>query len=439
MPLARVSGAASGFDVNGLVNELMQAERQPLARLQQRTNDIGEVDSAWQDVASRIQDLRGSSRDLTRDGLESFTTTTSSDEGVATATATGQAQTGATRFTVEQLAAAEQQASATVFADPAEELDAGTVTVDVGGATETVDVADGDTGADVAGALDAVDGVRAQLLDTGAGHRIVVSAEETGADGAFSLDSDVAGLGGWAQLAAAQDAELRLGDTDDAMTITRSSNQIDDVVDGVTLELQGTGDVTVGVEPDDEAAVEAAGEALGSIGETMDLLQQLTNYDADADEAGPLQGETAASRLSADLRAAVGGTVVDGNATYQTPASIGVEIDRNGNFTVDETALTAAYNDDPDEVAALLTGPDGILANVDEIASRADGAAGDIALARERLDNQRGLVDDRIQQFERRLEQREEQYFRQFSAMETAMAELQQQQSQLGMLGGGLI
>ena len=101
----------------------------------------------------------------------------------------------------------------------------------------------------------------------------------------------------------------------------------------------------------------------------------------------------------------------------------------------------------PDEVAAAggtlalgsISYSEGLSGRLLGFLKELDGENGTIQLATQRYDNQEKLVDDRIAAFDVRLALREQTLRRQFTAMETALANLQSQQSYLAGALGSLV
>lgn len=81
---------------------------------------------------------------------------------------------------------------------------------------------------------------------------------------------------------------------------------------------------------------------------------------------------------------------------------------------------------------------DGIAGAVSRRLSQAEGTEGDVARAQELLETQIGIYQDRIEDFEYRLEQREITLRRQFAAMESALAKLSSQGNWLASALPGL-
>lgn len=99
----------SGMDTDGMVEEIMEAQRAPVTRMEERIDTYEEERAAWQEVGRRIGNLQEAARLLF--GFENpfnDRVASSNDERVLTASAERNAPEGTTRVTVEQLAEADR-------------------------------------------------------------------------------------------------------------------------------------------------------------------------------------------------------------------------------------------------------------------------------------------------------------------------------------------
>nr|WP_256372730.1 flagellar filament capping protein FliD [Roseibium sp. RKSG952] len=210
-----------------------------------------------------------------------------------------------------------------------------------------------------------VTGVSASVIQVDDGDfRLVLSGTETGQ--AIQI-SDVSGthdigeaLGLIAdssgtiknELQAAQDAVITL----DGITITRDSNTIDDVLDGVTLNLyQETGtDNSISVEiASDLTSIKSAitnfVDAYNAYREFA-LTQQEVTTGGGASSESTLFGDSTLRSANRDISGALG-TVIDGN----TMAFLGLSYDSSNYLVYDEDTLNDALLNNLDEVEKMLT------------------------------------------------------------------------------------
>ena len=469
-------GLASGLDTQAMMNAMLRAERAPIERMEQRKAEHKETDEAWSQVASKLSGLRDATEPLSGDdAFDDFVQATSSDEDVATARATGPDASGSHRFDVTQLAASHQLALHQDDMSGDDSVGEGTFAVDFPhlddeDATRSIDVDDQDTTLrELASRItDELDGVSAQVVEDHESAWLLLEGTETGADQTFTITDTPAGLadGDEAQeLREAQDAELSFGE---GVEITRSSNQIDDLLEDTTIELHSEGEVEVSAGRDTDAAVEASVSFADRIVETLGTLDELSRVEQLADDdgddedevlAGPLQGDPAIRQIADGLRRTLTEPrEVDGEVI--TADDMGIEVRGLREVSIDEDALREAFETDFERAAGFFAGAaddaddqdatselasqqglaEAIGQRLDTFENSDHGVGGApsglIDRARQGIERDIDAIDLRIESHQRRLESREQTLRRQFTAMETQMAELMdmqaRMQSQLG-------
>ena len=337
--------------------------------------------------------------------------------------------------------------------------------------TLTFDASEQDDIYDVVAAINASDlGLSASYdatLD-----RLFISSRETGAQVTLSVTDDVVSVGGqarqvWADLfqlptsASGQDALFELNG---ATGLTSSTNAI--TIAGVTYQFKDVGTTTITVAQDTDVIIQAIrdfveryNQALGAINvevreqrlrDFMPLTsaqrEEMTEAEITAWEEkarqGLLQGDSLLVSIASRMRSGVSRRVDGTGSTYNTLSAIGITTGlyfEGGKLYIDETKLREALNSDPEGVEKLFTaqGPtsdtQGIairLGNalndaVDRIRSRA-GVSG-FEVDNSGLGRQIRLLDEQIARMEVRLADTEARYYRQFTLMETVLAQLSTQ------------
>ncbi|WP_028783762.1 flagellar hook-associated protein 2 [Thalassobacillus devorans] len=100
----RIGGLASGMDIDGIVKDLMKAERMPLDKMEQDKTWLTWQRDAYRDVNKQLLELDNLTLDMKLQRTFNSKTTTSSQEGAVAATATASASTGSYNVEVKQLA-----------------------------------------------------------------------------------------------------------------------------------------------------------------------------------------------------------------------------------------------------------------------------------------------------------------------------------------------
>jgi flagellar hook-associated protein 2 len=344
-----IGGLASGLDTANIVQSLLQLERRPMVALQQRQADYRKANDAWGQIVTRLSSLRTATDRLTDPSWAAKTVAGSStNDAVARVSNVTGAQTGRMAFEVTQLASSHQVRLGS-FTGADALVGQGTVTVAHGGGSWSVELTEGATVADAARALNRLEGVSAQVLRIDdQTTTILVTSSRSGAGGAMTFGGDVAGLDA-VELRAAQDAKLTIG----GLELSRSSNTVTDLYQGVELRLAGIGAVEIEVRQDLEAAT---GQVKGFVDGLNNLLNQLSTASrssAEASSRGPLAGDPLARQFALQLRGALSQVTADGGE-FSTLSQIGISLTRQGSVTLDESKLRQALAADPAAVASLL-------------------------------------------------------------------------------------
>ncbi len=361
-----IGGIASGLDTESIISQLMSIERQPVTNLQNKQARLKAVDDAWGQINTKLSSLRDAIDGLDRaNDFTNLWSTTSSNTSAVNASVSGTPSPGSVSFTVDKLASAQQMTSTTQFASADALVGGGsTFTVSTSGGTQLGSVAlDATTTlTDLASQVDAMDGVRAQVVKAGTGdYRLVLSAESTGSDGAFTISSGNAAFDvtdpsdpatDWITTPAV-DAQVTMG----GLAIKRSSNTITDLIDGVTLDLnaESTTPVTVSTTRDVDGVVKKVKALVDAANGVIGKVADLTSYDADTKKAGTLNGDSTARQIARQLRDAITTQFSSLGSTYDYAGSVGIHLERDGTVSLDESALRDALDDDFDAVTDLFT------------------------------------------------------------------------------------
>jgi flagellar hook-associated protein 2 len=226
-----------------------------------------------------------------------------------------------------------------------------------GGTDHTVTTNSDTTLAQLAADINALDiGVSASVISVdGTDYKLILSSKETGDANTFTTSGTVTSLTTMNTLQQGVDAQITLGSGASALTLSRSSNTISDLIPGATIELKNTttSAVTITTKRDIDGTVDAISKLMSEINSTLSTIAKATKYTPDSDTAGPLVGNSTARSLAIDLRAAISATLQSG-ATYPTASSVGIALNRDGTFDVDESRLRDALENDFDGVVGLL-------------------------------------------------------------------------------------
>jgi len=389
------AGIGSGLDVNGIVNQLLSVERQPLLSLDKKEAGLQAKLSAYGSLKGALSSFQTAVRGLSDLSKFQIVKATSADATVYTASASGSAVPGTYAIEVTELAQAHKLRSGG-FANTTDAVGYGTLTIqygtyDSGGNTFTLNAAKAaqtvtlsSTQNTLAGIRDAINAanidVTATIVNDGGAtpNKLVITSKDTGAANSLKItvsDNDgihtdtsglsqlaydptaVAGSGkNLTQTLAAQNATLTV---DGITSISKSSNTITDVVQGVTLNLVKKSAAGVSAALSvvrDTATVKTSVEAfVKAYNDINKSVKDLTAYNATTKQASVLQGDSSALSIQRQIRAALNNTVTFVSGSYTLLSQIGVAFQKDGTLTVDSVKLDSAISTNFNDIAALFT------------------------------------------------------------------------------------
>ncbi|MCZ6645003.1 MAG: flagellar filament capping protein FliD [SAR324 cluster bacterium] len=156
----------------------------------------------------------------------------------------------------------------------------------------------------------------------------------------------------------AQDALIRLGATGfgGGLEITNSTNELNDVIEGVRLTLVSTGEkpVTITVSGDTEKAIETIKTFSDQYNDLALLINELIKFDTDTNEAGPLLGNSDLSQIRSDLGQQIVDPVQGLPRTLNMLFALGLQLDQKGLLKFNEEELRSEIAEDFGAVANVF-------------------------------------------------------------------------------------
>lgn len=366
-------GIGSGVLTSDLVDQLVAAERRPTeVRLDQRTERTEALISAYGKLRSAVTELRLPMRQLgSADAMKSFSAT-SSGSNIDVSVDASKAARGSYSVDVVGLAESQALASTETFADrDATSIGRGTMTLQVGDKTTNITIdSSNDTLQGLANAINEANaGVSAGVIDTGDGFRLTLSADDTGTANAVKITaSEEVGAEGLARFAfdpadpegnpameqtiAATDAQMKIN----GVLITRSTNTIENVVDGLTFNLTDTGTSTVKVEQDTAAVAERVQAFVDKFNELQGTIRELSSFDSETGRGSILTGDSTVRNIQNQLKRVLT-DVIPGleGANVRSLADVGIGTDfRTGELQFDSQKFQQQLRENPDDVTALF-------------------------------------------------------------------------------------
>lgn len=442
-----VGGLISGLDTGAIIDAMVQAERVPVNLLRKTRIGVQSQISKLGSIMSKLKALGDAADGLSTVGGVLAYSASSSDESLFTANATGEAAAGSYALDVTSLAVAEKDRSAQ-FTSKYAEVTAGTLTIQTPG-SDPVDVTidAGDTLLDVVDKINASGAdVDASLIDTGSGVNLQLVAQQSGfevggaADDAITLTETTTGTSGQAlgltQITTAANAQF----TVDGLAVEQRTNDVSTVLTGLTLSLKDTGSATLTVAKDAEGAQAKVQEFVDAYNDVMDLVGKELKVTEDTDRESSLSGDWSIRQLRGDLSSKVSSAISGLSGAFTSLSRIGVTTEEGGKLKLDATEFAEALDRDPGAIADLFTdGTDGVAARFQAlVADYTDGTDGVLSQRKDALEDKTARIDKRIDSLNVRIDRTTERLQAQFTAMELAMARIQDQSGAVTALTASL-
>lgn len=466
MALITFSGLASGIDSSALIEAMLEQERTVrVIPFEKEIDKREETNSAFDELKTLLGELNTAAQAFrTLNGGAIAKNVSSSDETVLTATASNAAEAGTYSLNVSQLAKNGTFSFDDRFTSSSDAINSSinngaaavdrtvSFTVGQGANSENIDIeiTSGTSLTDfVTEFNEQSEFANASVVNTGTAsspsYAIVIQSKYEGQEkGTITLNSvgtevQTAGAGAFTTntLDQAQDLQFTLGGV--TGTITRSSNTVTDVIEGVSFTASGSGASTLSISTDTGATesllsefVEKYNAVVEFIAENDSISEEQTGSEI-TNVFGPLASTSLDDGLLSALRAALTGAGTSGR-TVNILADLGVTTQRDGTLAFDTEKFQSALADDAEGVEL-------ILGNLGESLGAVDGTIAQYTRFNGLIDEAVGSNDSRIEDLQKKIQdaesaisEREKALVAQFARLESQISQLQSQQNSLTSL-----
>lgn len=376
-------GGGSGVDTNKLVNQLVQLERAPQEqRLDRREQRLESEISGLGLLRQGVDELQNSVEALANPDTFNAKSASISDTSLMAVNALEpDAVPGNYRIKIEQVAQS-QSLSSGAYESLDSAVGTGSLTLRFGdwdggifnldseaqGATIEID----ESNNSLSGLRDAINkadiGVQASIVGqdgsyqllltgpTGASRELELSATEGTEPGlaSFNYNETQQNL---TQQQEGRDSIIRVN----GLQVTRSSNTIDDVIDGVEFDIFNSSDteeISINITEDRSMSEQAIRDFVEAYNTFYEDVQFLTDNDEGEDGQGSLRNDSLADGLLRTLRSTLGGSVPGLEGGFSALATIGIRTRQDGTLQIVEdgsnTDFQAAMNNHFDAVKDLF-------------------------------------------------------------------------------------
>ena len=403
-------GAGSGIDSSSIVKQLVEIEKTfkqtsldaDRTKFDAQVSDYGLLKSALSTLQDSAKTLQDSSSFSTKNA--DFTDST----GIVPSLLGDDAQVGS--YTLEALAIAQAQSlsTAAAFVSASDEVGKGELTFSFGewdsgqvvapnppevfttdASKDAFTITIDDSNNSLTGLRDAINqadkGVQASIINDGNAFRLVITAESGASNelqitvaeaGGSPTNTDASGLsrfafgdgvGGANQQMLQQQAGADSSLIVNGLAVTRSSNKIDDVIQGFTFDIikAAPGEVmSVNIFEDKSSAKQVVRDFVETFNAFLDAVKPLTDVDPETDELGSLSRDATTKSIMTGLRNILAQAVPGSQGDFSSLATIGIRTEKDGSLIIvednpatsfNEDIFNAAFDNNYDEVRALFT------------------------------------------------------------------------------------
>ncbi|MEP3482286.1 MAG: flagellar filament capping protein FliD [Fuerstiella sp.] len=371
MSSVTIDGLNSGIDTANIIEGLLEIQQAQLDRTELRRQEILGRQAAFQSLEAQLVAFQSTASSLasTRNNVFDSKSVTVSAPDALLVSAGADATTGNFELTIDSFARAHQVASQG-FASDTSEITQGTFTLQQGDRPAVEVTIDGSNNT-LQGLTDAINladsDVQATLIDDGSGtdsFRLLLTSSATGEQNAITLTNSLAATSGDAvqpsfdfgvPVQAAQNAAVRLGSGPGAITIENDTNQLSNVIPGVSLNiLQADPDqtITLQIQQDTESAVEAVQGFVDSYNGLTNFINEQTRFVSETEEAGLLLGDRSVIQIQNELQVALQQVIPDLGSSINRISSIGISFTNQGTLTFNSSELISVLNGEVEGASA---------------------------------------------------------------------------------------
>jgi flagellar hook-associated protein 2 len=379
MSTSSIDLTSSVLDVGTIVDSLIYVDGAPMRLIQNQVTALQNKASAYQSLNTKLSALSDkvnsllfgdtnapfvqptSFSDRLSSSIFSQCAVTSSDDSLIAATASSANATGSYSITVSSLARANTEASSGFADTTTTQTGTGTLTITTG-SNAPVSVTIDSSNNTLRGVCEAINnsraGVTATIINDGSAtpYKLLITANDTGTANSFTISDGLSGgqALGFSQTQGATDAQFLVN----GVSITKSSNTISDVISGVTFTLKDetASPVTLRVDRDADSIVKAINEFITAYNAVNTYINSQFAYNASTKTAGLLSGDATLRHIQSKLQSQFTQTISNSFTDYTTLGQVGLDFNRDGSLSLNESDFRAALSDDFSSVAALFLG-----------------------------------------------------------------------------------
>jgi flagellar hook-associated protein 2 len=404
----------------------------PITTLNTKKDTYTKQKTAISDILTKLKSLSTSLDALTESSISSkfkTNTITSSDTSVLAVTSTGISIEGDYAVSVEQLAKADKVVSSSINGSENNKYSSGSqsFTINVGDTdyNVSVDVSTATTNLDamksIMNAINASDAgtkVKATIIqDSDNTQRLVITSKATGSSNAISFKNDSGilselgisdGSGSRTATSGSNGGYLYTDKTSlnsifsvDGIEMTRNTNKISDVIQGVTFELKsaqsaGEKNVNVGVTLDRDGVTTLVNNFISSYNDTITFLNQKVAVTTTGTKS-EFSGDVTVMDLRQKMRSLIAGKVTGLSSDVNSLNAIGISTNSDGTLTLKDTSkFNSVLENNVEDIANLFNSTDGMATRLSTFVNKYTKTGGILDQKTTNINNQLTSIAERL-------------------------------------------
>jgi flagellar hook-associated protein 2 len=368
------TGLGNGTDFNQLIAKLVAVEQTRVTKLQSWRKTWTEKQEALNELNTALLTLKSALESI--DTIGEFLTKASSvtNSAVLSVTTGAAADDGNHTVNVVQLAKSKSMVTTTGYSSADVDINASSASVDFNyvyqGTTYSVEVGADCTLSELADIINNDPnnaGVKASVVNDGSSYYLQLRGTDTGAASTLTIasNSQLAGFSSsdFETVSSNCDALLQVDGWPTSSYISRSSNTVSDVIDGLTLTFLTEGQTTITTSTDTDAVKANIQSFVESMNTVRTLIQDLTDVDTSTETGSILTGNYGVQLVDSRLKSVIASVGVGfdyNDDLYSVLSQLGIKTDTEdgsateGLLIIDDDILDARLASNAAAVAKLF-------------------------------------------------------------------------------------
>lgn len=465
------TGMGSGLDIQGIVKQLVDAEKKPRqTKISTQNTKLTSQISSWGTIKGSMDSLQKSLANLAKEETFSKHTLSNTGKDFFSAAAGDDASLGEFDIAVTQLAKQQKLTSSIVDSEKVEDVGSGELSITLGSGDDakSFDVkiepdsslVEGDEGygkVSLKQVVKAINsdpknpGVSATIISDVNGAHLVISSDKTGVENqleikasddssdtlksfAYSSSDDSLNTESiMSQTQAAQDASITI---DGTMTATSSSNRFEDVIQGVDLTVlkeskDDDGNATsskINIKEDHSNVKGLVEKFISAYNSFYKTAKAESRNDPKGDNDGPLSGDGMVRGAIQQVRSSLSTPIATDNPNLKTLGQLGITTKKDGTLELNSKVFDKAVKDNFSSVRSFFSGDNGFAKKMTgRLEAYTDKTTGSLKRITESLTHEKERLGDEQTALDAYMKKYEARVYKEYTNMDKMVGQLNNQ------------